>query len=304
MRCSSVCIHGLYSLCSGTVYSGLAASIIAFLIPLESLSNMISIGTLLAFSTVCAGVVILRYQRIIDPVSQGGVSAGGDSDQQRLLAVNVAKERRDSQSDAPYNAMDTDAQGVNLGYIPSQPSDGRSSSPQPSSLPARIWKLVKHLNGSATVWTFIFVIPSILTCAALRHTASLPIYVPIIGGLICFIPAIVIWRMPVAVCNLPKPGNFTCPLVPWLPLMGIWTNIYLITSLDLMSYVRVAVWTVIGFAIYFGYGIMHSTLVESTRAYRMAMDAQKEREEESANTLTTNSSGGRQSPQLIEEPLI
>ncbi|GAM25443.1 hypothetical protein SAMD00019534_086180, partial [Acytostelium subglobosum LB1] len=46
----------------GTIFTGAFASLLALMLSLDQLSNMISIGTLLAFTVVCAGVVILRYR--------------------------------------------------------------------------------------------------------------------------------------------------------------------------------------------------------------------------------------------------
>jgi APA family basic amino acid/polyamine antiporter len=43
-----------------TIITGITATIMAGLAPLELLGELISIGTLLAFAMVCAGVVILR----------------------------------------------------------------------------------------------------------------------------------------------------------------------------------------------------------------------------------------------------
>lgn len=43
-----------------TIITGIAATVMAGLLPLELLGELISIGTLLAFAMVCAGVVILR----------------------------------------------------------------------------------------------------------------------------------------------------------------------------------------------------------------------------------------------------
>jgi APA family basic amino acid/polyamine antiporter len=47
----------------GTVIVGVVACALAGLVPLNVLGELVSMGTLLAFATVCAGVLILRYTR-------------------------------------------------------------------------------------------------------------------------------------------------------------------------------------------------------------------------------------------------
>ena len=45
----------------GTILTGVFTAILAFFMTLSDLTDAISIGTLLAFSLVCAGVMVLRY---------------------------------------------------------------------------------------------------------------------------------------------------------------------------------------------------------------------------------------------------
>ena len=47
----------------GTIFVGALASILAGLLPLDVLGDLVSMGTLLAFATVCIGVLVLRYTR-------------------------------------------------------------------------------------------------------------------------------------------------------------------------------------------------------------------------------------------------
>jgi APA family basic amino acid/polyamine antiporter len=47
----------------GTVFVGFTAAILAGLLPLDVLGDLVSMGTLLAFATVCIGVLVLRYTR-------------------------------------------------------------------------------------------------------------------------------------------------------------------------------------------------------------------------------------------------
>lgn len=47
----------------GTVVVGVVAALLAGLIPLDVLGELVSMGTLLAFATVCVGVLVLRFTR-------------------------------------------------------------------------------------------------------------------------------------------------------------------------------------------------------------------------------------------------
>ncbi len=48
---------------TGTVVTGACAAIVGGLFPVGILGELVSIGTLLAFVTVCIGVLVLRYTR-------------------------------------------------------------------------------------------------------------------------------------------------------------------------------------------------------------------------------------------------
>jgi len=56
------------------------------------------------------------------------------------------------------------------------------------------------------------------------------------------------------------PRHFKCPAVPFVPIAGILVCLGLMAGLPLDTWVRLVVWLLIGFAIYFGYGMKHSQL--------------------------------------------
>jgi len=58
--------------------------------------------------------------------------------------------------------------------------------------------------------------------------------------------------------DLPRP--FRTPLVPLVPILGIVMNLAMMFSLGWHNWVRLGVWLLIGFAIYFGYGRKRSTM--------------------------------------------
>jgi basic amino acid/polyamine antiporter, APA family len=59
---------------------------------------------------------------------------------------------------------------------------------------------------------------------------------------------------------------FRAPLVPFVPIMGILLCLLLMFSLPGENWLRLGVWLLIGFGIYFGYGMRHSTLNPKNRA--------------------------------------
>ena len=56
---------------------------------------------------------------------------------------------------------------------------------------------------------------------------------------------------------------FRTPAVPWVPLFGIGFSLLLMIGLPLATWLRLAVWLVIGLVIYFGYGHRHSVVAKA-----------------------------------------
>lgn len=65
-----------------------------------------------------------------------------------------------------------------------------------------------------------------------------------------------VWLMRVRMPNVPR--SFKTPLVPLVPIMGIVVCLYLMYSLPVESWYRLAIWLAIGLGIYFFYGKKHS----------------------------------------------
>lgn len=52
--------------------------------------------------------------------------------------------------------------------------------------------------------------------------------------------------------------SFRVPMVPFLPMLSIFLNLYLMFQLDINTWIRFCVWLLIGYFIYFTYGLRSS----------------------------------------------
>jgi len=71
---------------------------------------------------------------------------------------------------------------------------------------------------------------------------------------ICTAVAVLRWRRP----ELHRP--FRTPWVPFVPLVGVGFSCWLIWGLPVVTYVRFAIWLLVGCVVYLGYGRSHSRL--------------------------------------------
>ena len=73
-----------------------------------------------------------------------------------------------------------------------------------------------------------------------------------------FASVLVISRQP----KLAKLISFNVPLTPWLPALSILMNIYLLSTLGIVAWVRFLVWMIIGLVIYALYGRKNSIIAQ------------------------------------------
>jgi APA family basic amino acid/polyamine antiporter len=99
---------------------------------------------------------------------------------------------------------------------------------------------------------FVSIFAGLVPVSDLGHMVS-------IGTLFAFcLVCVGVWMLRVTRPDLHR--SFRTPLVPFVPIMGIVVCLYLMYSLPIESWYRLAIWLAIGFAIYFGYGKKNSKL--------------------------------------------
>jgi APA family basic amino acid/polyamine antiporter len=122
-------------------------------------------------------------------------------------------------------------------------------------LPSWFAKTNKQHSPSRTVWIVGLVAAGIAGFAKIGEAAELT-NIGILSAFIVVSAAVIVlrYRSP----DLPR--TFRTPLMPFTPLLGIGFSIWLITQLQWQTWVRFAVWFVIGVIIYAAYGYRNSRL--------------------------------------------
>ncbi|XP_016959525.1 cationic amino acid transporter 3 [Drosophila biarmipes] len=196
-----------------TIVSGIFASIMALLFNLDQLVDMMSIGTLLAYTIVAICVLVLRYQ---------------DEEMTKLVSVKAPNVFRQF-----FNG---------------------NSFREPNSMTSAITKV-----GIVVFAIFCLVWCSFQKVFDLDSTGGI-VALSLVGAVLILI-CVVIGMQPVSTIEL----TFKVPLVPFVPCLSVFANLYLMFQLDLNTWIRFLIWIVIGYVIYFCYGMRNSTQIARAR---------------------------------------
>ncbi|XP_052005798.1 cationic amino acid transporter 3 [Xyrauchen texanus] len=226
-----------------TIVSGIVAALMAFLFDLAALVDLMSIGTLLAYTLVAVCVLILRYQ----PGSLG--SSGADEKPVELQRLEAKGAMGDVDS--------VDEYGQELETTPFKKRFSIRLLVQPScNIPTKISGIIVY-SATGIISVLFILLCVVLAVFGEQVGKGSPVYiiVVVVLSILSTICIFIIWRQPPSKEIL----TFKVPLLPILPLISIFVNIYLMMQMDGPTWIRFAVWMAIGFIIYFAYGIRHSS---------------------------------------------
>ncbi|NXO37449.1 CTR2 protein, partial [Locustella ochotensis] len=231
-----------------TLVSGGVAALLALLFDLKALVDTMSIGTLLAYSMVAGCVLLLRPHPAAD--------------------VGRARDKALAREHCRSRFMCIDIQGLLLRY---RPEPGPWDTPAGKVPAAQLWW---HLlvqppprptpRSSALVLWALAAVAALACALSWVSTAGLPclragrawcitaLALLLLGILAA---ALLIWRQP----QSGDKASFMVPCLPFLPLLSISINTVLMARLSAAAWLRYLLWMAVGFLIYFGYGIWHST---------------------------------------------
>ncbi|XP_036911153.1 cationic amino acid transporter 2 isoform X1 [Sturnira hondurensis] len=218
---------------AATLTAGVISAVMAFLFDLKALVDMMSIGTLLAYSLVAACVLILRYQP----------------------GLSYEQPKYAPEKEALESCASVESENASQVTMLQGPGSSLSALFSPSALPT---------EQSASLVSFLVVFLaslvlglSILTTYGVQAIAALEVWslALLVLFVLLFIAVILtIWRQPQ---NQHK-VSFMVPFLPFLPAFSILVNIYLMVQLSAVTWIRFSIWMALGFLIYFTYGIRHS----------------------------------------------
>ncbi|NXN76508.1 CTR3 protein, partial [Himantopus himantopus] len=220
---------------SATITSGLLAAVLAFLLDLKDLVDLMSIGTLLAYSLVAVCVLILRYQsgQLNSPKAMEMLELNGNEEERVIMNPTITA----------TGAQQKETLSLTTLFNP--PAD------TPTALSGRI--VYVCVSVIATLITVICVVLTLkvndLKDASVGWIVALALLLVAL-----LVPTIIVWRQPQSNARL----NFKVPFLPLLPIFSIFVNILLMVQLSAGTWVRFAIWMAVGFMIYFGYGIRNS----------------------------------------------
>ncbi|XP_047307806.1 cationic amino acid transporter 2, vacuolar-like [Impatiens glandulifera] len=219
-----------------TVLTGLVAATLAFVMDVEQLAGMVSVGTLLAFTMVAISVLILRYV----PPDEVPMPS---SFQESIDSIPFS-----------YDATEKDADGKEdiVLYAP--------------LLPTQAAYIINENRRKIAGWTIMLTCIGALLLTSAASNVSLPSSVRYtvcsIGGVLLLSGLVVLTciEQDEARHNFGHTGGFICPFIPLLPIISILINTYLLINLGSDTWARVSVWMFIGTLVYAFYGYRHSAL--------------------------------------------
>jgi len=208
----------------GTIIAGLLTALMTLIFDLKELVDMMSIGTLMAYSIVAACVLLLRYEK--------------------------SDEDDDTDSNTKASSL-----GTVKGVLTQIFNFKKLKSPTVLSGGIVAWEVLIFF-----VATLALTVCIVHAAEPLSDYDPLAIFgVSFFTACLLLIMASIGLQ-----AQSKKELSFKVPFVPLLPGLSVVINIYLMMMLSADTWVRFGVWMAIGFIIYFGYGIWQAWRLSKT----------------------------------------
>lgn len=225
------------------VFSGLFAGILVLIFDLSQLIDMLSIGTLMAYSVVAVCILLLRYKPTENEIENPSMIEKSFSNN---IQINEADTLERTNPTEPqlfktkiYNSFfgHSNENFLKRCFSPSNECTLASS----------------HLVNTLTILSTVLIVTLsyLVKVFNLKQLYLLVLTSSLVMILVTFV--FIIWKQPQS--NL---DSFKTPFVPVLPLVSVFINTYLMMALSLHTWMRFGIWFIIGLIVYFSYGMRNS----------------------------------------------
>ncbi|XP_011079112.1 cationic amino acid transporter 3, mitochondrial-like [Sesamum indicum] len=242
-----------------TIVTGLIAGILAFIMDVEQLSGMVSLGTLLAYTMVAISVLILRYvpphEVPLPPSFQKAIVSVSLRHMIECSSSDVFVENLEVYDTNPENTPLLVKKVALVGYSPTEKVVRKCN-----------FLVNKGNQRKIAGWaiTVICIGVLILTSATSIFSVHRTLRYMLcgIGGILLLSGLILLTfvEQDDARHYFGHAGGFICPFVPLLPVASILINVYLLVNLSAATWARVSIWLGLALLAYVFYGRMHSPL--------------------------------------------
>lgn len=289
------------------------AALGAAVFPLTTLVEMMSIGTLLAYTLVSASVIILRYrpdegfQQFVDKEASGsdGVAVVGQRKElpHRLQSDGSSHPVEEGDRTSDFNRSTADCQSIDGVEDNLRPwrtfreqfdqichrlkkMEG-SRPPRPGLIPASVAVLI------VLMFTLCWAGPGWLHHTTTQRAYWIPILVCSGGIFMCGV---------VMACHrqINLPNRYRVPLVPLIPVMSIMFNVTLMANLGHLTWLRLVVWMQAGLFVYFLYTVRLAPTAQEFWKVRCETRSWGSMDSPTSCLSDTNEEGKRHSPQAGE----
>ncbi|GLD54455.1 probable cationic amino acid transporter [Lates japonicus] len=265
------------------VVSGSFAALLALLVSLRDLIEMMSIGTLLAYTLVSVCVLLLRYQPD-EQVDTHQFNSGEDVDGLNHLDDGAVPTKDDQMliegsggdGSSSYHTGGTGGEGDDSDFHTGHASllkrllGGhyytlrlRLGMPDASARPT---PATGRIVTRCTLLLFLmsFLLWSTVIFGVEQGTGAAAVF----SGLMATMMAVSMAKLLIMILQQPESTRvlpYMAPCVPFVPAAAILVNSYLMLKLSPLTWARFTIWCLIGLLIYSCYGVWHSTLELNAR---------------------------------------
>ncbi|XP_053205538.1 high affinity cationic amino acid transporter 1-like isoform X2 [Panonychus citri] len=242
---------------AATIASGLFAGIMAVFFDVDELAGMMSIGTLLAYTLVAVSILILRYD----------VEKEANDDNERAISPELSS---DSGPESTIPLTNDNGFLPIIGRFKRRVfnSSGIISPNQETSFMSKF--LISVICGNIILLDLLLVLLE-------NHLSQLNLISLIaVAAVLAYLYTMIfaLSRQPISTTG----SGFKVPWVPFTPIISIFINVYLMMKLSIATWVRFAVWMIIGLAIYLFYGIWNSKERNNSETIQIAPVSYKSKE--------------------------